>query len=280
MVGCGDIGTRAGRELLGRGCRVAAVRRNVSKLPAEFEAFEADYTVPGSLDFIAELRPDFIVTTFNPFDRSEAGYRRGFLTGMHNLLSALQSHSPQHIVMASSTRVYAEQGGEWVDEHSELTQEDPWARAIIEAEQALLDSGHACSIVRFAGIYGIPGGRLLSRVARGEIAPQEPLRYTNRIHREDCSGFIVHLLERAARGEPLERVYLGVDDLPAPRYEVECWLAQQLGVDIEGVLQSREPVRHNAAGHRRCRNTALKESGYVLRYADYKSGYAALLQES
>ncbi len=138
MVGCGDIGTRVGLELLSRGVRVAAVRRNVSKLPVEFEAYSADYSAEGSLDFIAELQPDVVVTTFNPFDRSEAGYRRGFLMGMTNLLSALKSCPSAQVVMASSTRVYAERDGGWVEDHSALTEDDPWAKAIIEAENALL----------------------------------------------------------------------------------------------------------------------------------------------
>lgn len=279
FVGCGDIGMRAGLSLAGKGWSVAGVRRNAAGLPAEFTAYSADYTQAGSLDFAAELAPDYIVTTFNPFDRSEAGYRRGFDDAMANLLAGLGEHRPRHILMASSTRVFAETGGGWVEEHSPLSQDDAWAQAIIAAERQLLDSGHPASVVRFAGIYGIPGGRLVSRISRGEICPPEPVRYTNRIHREDCSGLLVHLLERAAAGAVLAPIYIGVDDLPAPRFEVESWLAEKLGVplpDAESAV-AHEPVRHNTAGHRRCRNLALHESGYRLRYPDYKSGYTALL---
>ena len=145
------IGSRAGSALLQRGWQVAAVRRDVSRLPTGFTPIAADYTVDGGLDCAAALAPDFVVTTFNPFERSVAGYERGFVAGMRNLLAGLGGHRPRHILMASSTRVYAETQGGWVDELSPLTQGDAWARAIIGAEQLLLDSGLNASVVRFAG---------------------------------------------------------------------------------------------------------------------------------
>ena len=165
----------------------------------------------------------------------------------------------------------------------DLAVDDPWAVAILAAEEQLLSSGLSASVVRFAGIYGIPGGRLLSRIRRGELCPAEPVSYTNRIHRDDCAGFLAHLFLKAQAGDELERVYIGVDDLPAPRYEVESWLADELGVAQDMTLPSAsktDPTRHNSAGHKRCRNRAMRESGYRLIYPDYKSGYRALLDSA
>lgn len=280
IVGCGDLGIRTGTLLLQQGWRVAGVRRNTARLPEEFVHYAADYTQPSSLDFIEALRPDFVLATFNPADRSIAGYRAGFRSGMGNLLSGLGSHRPRHLLMASSTRVFAETAGGWVDETSALSTDDAWAQEIIAAERQLLDSAHSASVVRFAGIYGIPGGRLLSRIRRAELCPPLPVSYTNRIHRDDCAGFLAHLLQQANCGVPLEPVYIGVDDLPAPRYEVESWLAARMGLPLQESAESAavlEPTRHNSAGHRRCRNRALRDSGYQLKYPDYKSGYADLL---
>jgi hypothetical protein len=273
------MGIRTGVLLNKRGCRVTGVRRNTAKLPTDIAGHAADYTQPGSLDFMAETKPDFVLATFNPADRSVAGYVKGFETGMNSLLVGLGQHRPRHILMASSTRVFAEAQGGWVDESSALNTDDPWAQAIIAAEERLLSSGHRASVVRFGGIYGIPGGRLLSRIRRGELCPAEPVSYTNRMHREDCAGFLAHLFHRAHEGETLEPVYVGVDDLPAPRYEVESWLAGELGVADQPVLFSAEvePTRHNRAGHKRCGNSALRSSGYQLIFPTYKTGYGALL---
>ena len=281
IVGCGDLGIGTGTLLLGRGWSVAGVRRNPGRLPAEFNGYGADYTEPGSLDFAAALKPDFVLATFNPPDRSTAGYIKGFRTAASNLLAGLGGHRPRYTLMASSTRVFAESQGGWVDEKSPLATADSWALAIIAAEEALRSSGLPTSIVRFAGIYGIPGGRLLSRIRRGELCPPEPVSYTNRIHREDCAGFLAHLLQRAAVGDMLDPVYIGADNLPAPRYEVESWLARELGVtEREMPLPVADPTRHNSAGHKRCRNRALRASGYRLAFPTYKHGYRALLDSA
>jgi nucleoside-diphosphate-sugar epimerase len=283
IVGCGDVGIRTGLLLLKQGWSVTGVRRNTTKLPAEFAGQAANYTQPGSLDFMARLRPDFVLATFNPADRSIAGYKAGFRTAMDNLLAGLGQHRPRHILMASSTRVFAEANGGWVDEGSALAADDPWALEIIAAEQRLLDSGLPASVVRFAGIYGVPGGRLLSRMRRGELCPPTPVSYTNRIHRDDCAGFLAHLLRLAEAGRTLLPAYIGADDLPAPRYDVESWLARELGLEDQLAGQSAavdDPTRHNTAGHKRCHNRGLHASGYRLIYPDYKTGYGALLAQS
>ncbi|MEH6637466.1 MAG: hypothetical protein V7700_18240, partial [Halioglobus sp.] len=78
-------------------------------------------------------------------------------------------------------------------------------------------------------------------------------------------------------------VYIGVDDRPAPQFEVESWLAEQMGVEVrpaEVRPAEAQPRVVAPAGHKRCRNRALHSSGYQLLYPDYKSGYAATLAEA
>lgn len=280
IVGCGDLGNRTAALLQREGWQVTGVRRSLDKLGPGIEGVSADYTQPGSLDFARDLKPDFVLATFNPFDRSEAGYIKGFRDAMQNLLDGLGTHAPRYMVMSSSTRVFAERDGGWVNEDSALSQEDPWAQAIIAAEQLLQQAGHLSTVVRFAGIYGIPGGRLLSRVRRGELCPAEPVSFTNRIHREDCAGFLAHLFLTVAQGGEARPVYIGADGVPAPRYEVESWLAQQMGLSFDNTTAdggAAGPTQHNRAGHRRCRNDALLASGYRLRYPSFREGYGVLL---
>ena len=278
IVGCGDIGIRTGRLLLAAGWQVAGVRRNPQALPAEFTAYGADYTEPGSLDFISDLKPDYVLATFNPSERSLQGYRKGFVGGTDNLLRGLADHHPGHILSVSSTRVLAESAGCWVDENSALAgKEDPRAMLIIEAEHRLLASPQAVSVVRFAGIYGYPGGRLFSRIGRGELCAAQPPRYSNRIHRDDCAGILCHLLLVAVAGESLAPVYIGVDDQPALQFEVESWLAARLGI---AQPEYQQLSTSDATIGKRCSNRLLHDSGYQLRYPDYRSGYQAVLEES
>lgn len=278
IVGCGDIGARVGSLLIPQGWQVAAVRRDSAKLPRAFDGYAADYAQPGSLDFVAKLQPDYVLTTFNPTERSVAGYRAGFTRAMANLLVGLGSYRPRHIIAVSSTRVFAEHSGGWVDEGSPLSTEDPRAVAMVEAEQLLLASDHAASVVRFAGIYGAPGGRLMSRIARGELCSARSPRYSNRIHRDDCAGFLVHLLHLADAGDRPEPVYIGVDDKPSLQFEVESWLAGVLDVEIKP--GSGAPPSQQATSHKRCHNKALRASGYQLLYPDYRCGYSAVISET
>jgi hypothetical protein len=283
FVGCGDLGIRTGLLLLEKGWQVAGLRRDPALLPAGFAPYPGDYTRPGSLDFIADLRPAHVVASFNPAGRSLEGYQRGFTQAALNLRAALLGWRPQTLLMISSTRVFAETDGGWVDESSPLASEDERALAIIAAEQALVGSADCVSAVRFGGIYGAIPGRLLEKVRRGELSPLKPERYSNRIHRDDCAGLLAHLLQLSASGTELAPVYIGVDDLPAPQAEVETWLAQQLGVASDA-QQSADTVADGgsadlrmSAGHKRCRNRQLHASGYRLRYPDYRAGYQAML---
>jgi nucleoside-diphosphate-sugar epimerase len=275
FVGCGDLGIRTGMALHAEAWRVHGVRRNPEVLPDAFTAHQADYTLPGDLDFVRDLSPELVVASFNPAGRTEEGYRLGFLAAARNLLSALGDYRPCRVLFVSSTRVQAGSGGALVDEGSPLATEDPWARAIIEAEQTLLQSPHAVTVVRFAGIYGMPGGRLLSRIRRGELCEPAPGRWSNRIHREDSAGFLAHLLRDAAAGNAIEPVYIGVDDKPELQYEVETWLAREMGLEIE-----KQQAEEQSASGKRCVNRLLHASGYRLRYPDYKSGYRAVLESA
>lgn len=274
IVGCGDLGVRVAALLPSDRWRVTGLRRDISALPAGIEGLAADYTVPGALDFIERLAPDYVLAIFNPTQRSVEGYQAGFAAAMRGLLAGLGEHRPRHILACSSTRVLAEQQGGWVDEDSPLAVDEPLAAALIDMEQALLASGHSASVVRFAGIYGASGGRLVNRVARGELCSAEPVRYSNRIHREDCAGFLAHLLRMADGGQTPRPVYIGVDNEPAPQYEVEQWLARELGVEAQAVVASQG----NSRANKRCRNDLLRATGYRLRFPDYRSGYGAVLR--
>ena len=274
LVGCGDLGMRAAGLLALERWHICGVRRHPPKSVGQGngvdEWFARDYSQPGSLGFIEKLAPDFVAATFTPTSMDLQGYRRGFAEGASNLLSGLGGHRPRLLIMVSSTRVYAESDGGWVDESSALTTTDERGLAIVEAERQFLDSGQAVSVLRCGGIYGAPGGRLLNKIAAGRVAPELPLRYTNRIHRDDCAGFMVHLLERALRGMTVEPVYNVVDDNPAPAHDVEAWIAGRLGLVP---AHERAAAEQGPVSHKRCRNDLLHNSGYSLRYPDYRAGY-------
>ncbi|MDO8860162.1 epimerase [Haliea sp. E1-2-M8] len=292
IVGCGDLGARAGAILQEAGWTLTGLRRNTRHLPQGFAGIAADYAATDAqLSMLEALAPDYLILTLKPSGSGEEGYRAGFSRAMHNVLTGLGEHRPAGIIMVSSTRVYAESEGGWVEDGSPLATSDPAALAIIDAERQLLASGHPACVLRCAGIYGDPEGYLLHRIAGGELCSQTPLRYSNRIHRDDVGGLLAWLLQQWDRGVAPARTMIAVDNEPAPQFEVELWLARELGftgwrtrraTDMRAGGLRGGGLRGSGlrgADHKRCRNRALQTSGYVLRYPDYRSGYAAVLRD-
>jgi nucleoside-diphosphate-sugar epimerase len=279
LLGCGDIGSQLGQALQAEDCPVLAVRRNVAALPTGIPALAMDYTDASQVQALASRTGSIVVMTPTPAAASAEGYRRGYLDAVTALLRIWKESPPLQILFVSSTRVYGDQGGAWVDENSALMPEGYAGESIAAAERLLLDSPHAVTLVRFAGIYGRHPSRLLQRVQAGGICARQPLRYSNRIHRADCFGFLLHLVQALRRGEQLQNIYLGVDDAPVSQWEVESWLAQRLRIEI-GSESGGEQVDARRGVGKRCSNHRLRASGYQLQYPDYKCGYEALLSEA
>src|SRR5690606_24982960 len=107
---------------------------------------------------------------------------------------AIRSSPVRRVLFASSTAVYGQDDGSWVDETSPTEPRRFTGRCLLEAEALLAGSGLGFSNVRFAGIYGPGRGRLLSQVLDGSAVFGSEPHITNRIHRDDCAGFLQHLI--------------------------------------------------------------------------------------
>lgn len=268
IVGCGDVGTLLGCELLAEGWEVTGLRRRADSLPEGFVALSADIGEPASLAPLAGRAFSHVVFAAAPGGFDAALYRRVYIEGPANLLAVLRG-APR-VILVSSTGVYHQEDGGEVDEDSPTEPSGFSGRTLLEAEQALGAAlGERLSVLRLGGIYGPGRERLLEEVAAGIGCPREPVRYTNRIHRDDAAGILRFLLERA--GPP--RLWCGVDCAPAPMWEVRQWIAGQLGVRLD---DGRESV-FQRGGNKRVSNRRLREAGYRFRYPDYRAGYGALI---
>jgi nucleoside-diphosphate-sugar epimerase len=274
IAGCGDVGSRLANELLPLGWVVHGLRRNISLLPAGVNGVAGDLfnpTIPATWPGTAL---DYLVYCATPTERDEAGYRAAYVEGLQRVLSWLEEsgQQPKRIVFVSSSSVYGQQNGEWVDETS-LTDASAFSgRIMLEAEQVALTSGLPASIVRLTGIYGPGRSDLSNRVRQGYSVAIDPPLYGNRIHSDDAAGLLAYLLAADARGVALEDCYIGVDDAPAPLAEVVQWMREYLGV-----TQWAENSSLRRSGSKRCSNARAKALGWVPRYPTYKEGYEALL---
>lgn len=274
IAGCGDVGTRLGLRLAAAGWRVHGLRRNVAALPAAIAPLAGDLHGAACPAAWPQGELDYLVYCAAASQRDEAGYRAAYVDGQRHVLAWLAQHGqrPRRILFVSSSGVYDQQDGQWIDEDSPAEAQSYSARIMREAEQLALGSGLPASVVRLTGLYGPGREWLLSQVRQGYRVTSEPPLYANRIHVEDAAGLLAALLQADARGEALADCYLGVDDEPAPLHEVVAWLRGQLGV---GHWSDSEQVRR--AGSKRCSNARARALGWAPQYPSYREGYAAIL---
>lgn len=266
IAGCGDVGTALGLRLGKEGHTVFGLRRHPEGLPAPIKGIRADLCKPETFDALPAAI-DHVVYIAAADEFADAAYQRAYVTGVKFLLGILSGRPIQRFLFVSSTSVYAQREGEWVDEESATEPESFSGRRLLEGEGLVLASPLCGVVVRFAGIYGPGRIRLIDNVLAGQ-----PCRgaYTNRIHRDDCVGVLHHLI----MVQNPASIYIGVDDEPVLGCTVTAWLAQMLGV--ESPVKS-DAVQASSRGHKRCRNRRLRGSGYCFEFPTFREGYTAVL---
>ena len=275
IIGCGAIGTQLAHVLVAKGHQVTGLKRNPPKTDiGNIDYFTADITSPADLKDLA-TDFDFLYFILSPDGRNEENYRAIYESGLNNLLDKFsQASSNPHWIFVSSTSVYGQSEGEWVDEDSIAQPENATSQLIRQAEQKLMNLDAGNIVVRFSGIYG-PGREYLLRTARQAPAIQQiPPYYTNRIHQLDCVGVLAFILECRLAGVALEQCYLASDDDPAPIWEVVSWLAEHIKCQPPTV----KSVGNEGVMNKRCSNRRLKALGYQFHYPGYKDGYLELIK--
>ena len=95
-------------------------------------------------------------------------------------------------------------------------------------------------------------------------------RITNRIHEDDCVGFLTYLVQQQINGVDNQGLYIATDSLPVDLNDVLIWLAQQLEVELNTQKSFQQNRR---SGNKFCSNTRMLESGYQLKFPSFKKGY-------
>ena len=270
VVGCGYVGGALAERLVGEGDEVFGRRRDPSALPEGVVRLAGDVAEPGGLGALPDGL-DSVVYAVGAKQRDEGAYRRAYLDGLGHVIRILndEGQNPSRFVFTSSTSVYGQTRGEWLDESSPTHPRGFPGEIMLSAERVLHGSRFPSTVLRLGGIYGPGRTRLIERVRAGEaVTHSEPPAFTNRIHRDDAAGAIAHIL---ALEDPQE-TYLGVDTEPADSSEVLGWVAEQLGVE-------RAPATEGPPeSGRRCSSRALVESGYRFVYPSFREGYAGLMK--
>lgn len=272
LVGCGDIGTYLGQQLTAQGHEVTGVRRT-PPADAPFNMVSADLLKPESL---AALKGDydFVVYTATPSESTPEAYDATYVQGLQHLMNAI-APPKERLLLVSSTGVYHQSKGEWVDETSDTAPARFSGKTLLKSEALALQQWPNTTVVRFSGIYGPGRVRLIKKVQQGCEVLDNPPVYTNRIHRDDCAGVLSFLMTKQQEGVVLNSVYIGTDHEPATNKEVLDFVASELNLPLPVRTQPEDvaAVKQN----KRCKNQSLIDLGYQFKYPSYKEGYGEMI---
>lgn len=288
IVGCGYLGLELARQLAASDHDVIGVRRSASGVDDIREvgasAVQADVTDQDTLSAIPDV--DAIVYAASAGGRGAGNARDVYVTGMANVVDhfAQRSSRPDRFIYTSSTGVYGDHDGEWVDETTPIDRTTDRTKTLAEAESVALkrtaSGGIDGTVVRLGGIYG-PDRYPVTRYLEGPVVEG----YLNLIHRDDAAGAIRFLLEEdVARGE----VVLLVDDEPLSRGEFADWLADQCNREPPEKQTVTERVatgdlskgaRARIEADKRCSNALLRQLGFEFAYPTAREGMRPALDE-
>jgi nucleoside-diphosphate-sugar epimerase len=180
------------------------------------------------------------------------------------------------IAYLSTTGVYGDHDGAWVDEESpcwphtsrgirRLAVEREW-QGVAEQRRVPL------AVLRLSGIYG-PGRNALASIAAGDaLRVVKPGHWFSRVHVADIAGATAHLARHGTGG-----IFNISDDEPAPPQDVSLHAAALLGVEPPPEVPLHSPLvspglRSFYAANRRVSNRAIRTTGYAFRFPDYRAG--------
>jgi nucleoside-diphosphate-sugar epimerase len=283
IIGCGYLGKRVAARWLADGDSVAALTRS----PENAEGLRSrgitpvlgDVMQPETLAALPEV--DTVLWAVG-WDRSSGISQRDvYVTGLQNILRQVAGRCSR-VIYISSTSVYGQSHGEWIDETSICEPAQPNGQACLDAESSLqpwLPGSGArpiATVMRLSGIYG--PDRLLSRAATlksGEPLAGNPEAWLNLIHVDDAADAVV-TCAAATETRPL---FLISDNEPMPRRAYYSALAELVGAPpprfAEEEFEATAPARgtRTVGLNKRCNNSLIKDFlQWAPRFPTYREG--------
>ncbi len=288
ILGCGYVGQRLARACLAQQMRVTAVRRS----PIAVAALRTDGVEAVAADSPSAL-PDVLLASVDLLVDSIPLTRHGdqLLASQPDWLPALVKRMPrlQWAGYLSSTSVYGDAGGAWVDESHHCQPSSVRGVERLKAESAWLgvtteNPDLQVELFRLAGIYG-PARNLVARLRAGgyKVVDWQPPHWSNRIHVDD----IVAALLAAMRQPQHLRITNLTDDHPLPHADYVIRLAAMIDAPPPQLLTPAEGERLLSSAvldffrdNKRLRNSVLhRELLSKLRYPSFETALETLLAD-
>lgn len=198
-------------------------------------------------------------------------------------LEASEENGAKAFIYLSSTAVYGNHDGDWVDEDSERKPTSPFGIMRRDIEDLVLSKPFGY-VVRIVGIYG-PGRTLIEAFERGRYRlVNDGEKISNRVHVDDLARVVLAVAEQ----QPEEKTFIACDGSPVSVKSLVDWLVEHQGVtppdSVSLEAYERQRGKNNADRWRntiRCRNERVRDVlGLTPRYPDVLAGYRSIFENT
>ncbi|MFC3901307.1 Nucleoside-diphosphate-sugar epimerase [Acinetobacter marinus] len=266
ILGCGQIGRALAEGLAQEGDGATHQVTCVSRSAQTFAQANIQHVAQDiqdlnflNLDLSDQHGFDWVYVIVSPSERSVDGYQQIFIDSARPVFRALQHHPIQKVIFVSSTRVYGEDSGQWLNDETTPQTHDPIGQTLIAAEQ--LWSAYwqeKLTIIRPSGLYREHSLYLKTKAL--ETTQLTTNHWTNRLHRSDLVGFLQYFMQ-IENVENIESSYILTDQRPSIQHEL---------FNIIRAEHQFEPLTIHADAKttgKRLRADRFTQSGYKLKYS-------------
>lgn len=277
IVGCGYLGERVASKISLAGIETHALTRQLERA----ESFErrgwhshlGDWLQPDSLRDLPQVDTLLIAVTHRAVEGIPA--EQTHTLGLGHLIEKLPGPLPR-IVYISTTGVYSQDDGAWVNEESRCQPSRPGGIAALGAEKWLFQhfGPERVTILRMAGLYGPDRIPNAERTRLKALAQTHGDSYLNLIHIEDAAGYCVEALQK----KHPQFCYLVADGTPVARSEYYRFLLEFLEIppdEAESAPATTSPPRRAESNKRVDVSRLRRDFAYDCLYTDFREGIRA-----
>jgi nucleoside-diphosphate-sugar epimerase len=266
IVGCGFVGLPLARDFASSGWQAHAItasETSAANLRGEsFPVYPLDISEKNNFEVLPVRSFDVVIHCASSRRGDAARYAAVFFAGIQNLIATLVY---RRLIFSSSTSVYPQTDGSWVDENSPADPPRETGRILRRAEDLVLDSGG--TVARLAGLYGpercAPLKKLLERRA---IIEEDGTRIMNMLHQLDAADALLFLARSESTG-----LFNVVDNEPVTQIDWFRYVCDRLNTPLPP-FGPRDENRKRGWTNKRVSNQKLRSLGWNPLYATFREG--------